>query len=262
MKKVMTIAGSDSGAGAGIQADLKAIAAMGAYGTSAITSITAQNTLGVQNVFNLPLTIIADQIESILDDIGAHAVKTGMLATGDIISLVADKVKKYNIKLLVVDPVMVSTSGDVLLQQDALDNLKNCLLPLAYITTPNMREAEVLSGQPVTTLSEMKEAAKKIYSFGPKNVVVKGGHLEGEAIDVLYNGKEFKYFKNPKVDTKNTHGTGCTFAAALAANLAFGFEVEKALQKTKEYITGALKDSLDVGQGAGPVNHFWKGQIE
>ena len=257
MKKVMTIAGSDSGAGAGIQADLKAIAAMGAYGTTALTSVTIQNTLGVKGVYNLPLEIIEGQIDAIMEDISSHAVKTGMLATKEIISLVSKKVKEYKINKLVVDPVMVAASGDVLLESDAVQTLIYELLPLAEVVTPNIEEAEVLTGLTISNIYDMEAAAKKIAKMGPNYVIVKGGHRSEDATDILYNGEEIFHFPGDKIDTNNIHGTGCTYAAALAACIAQEMTVIDAVGKAKQYITGGLVNSLSIGKGSGPVNHFW-----
>ena len=257
MKKVMTIAGSDSGAGAGIQADLKAIAAMGAYGTTSITSVTVQNTLGVKGAYNLPLEIIEAQIDAIMEDISAHAMKTGMLATKEIILLVSKKVKEYRVNKLVVDPVMVATSGDILLESDAVETLIHELLPLAEIVTPNIKEAEVLSGLTIDTIHDMEVAAKKIAKMGPSYVIIKGGHRREDAMDILYNGKEVLYFPGERVDTNNTHGTGCTYSAALAACIAQEMAMVDAVGRVKKYITGGLVNSLSIGKGSGPVDHFW-----
>ena len=257
MRKVMTIAGSDSGAGAGIQADLKAIAAMGAYGTTAITSITAQNTLGVKRVYNLPLEIIEAQIDTVMEDISAHAVKTGMLATREIILLVSKKIKEYKMDKLVVDPVMVATSGDILLENDAVETLIHELMPLAEIVTPNIKEAEVLSGLTIHTIHDMEAAAKQIAKMGPNYVIVKGGHRREDAMDILYDGKEIFYFPGERVNTNNTHGTGCTYSAALAACIAQEMTMTDAVTRVKQYITGGLANSLAIGKGNGPVDHFW-----
>ena len=257
IKKVMTIAGSDSGAGAGIQADLKAIAAMGAYGTTAITSVTVQNTLGVRKAYNLPAEIVEAQIDAIMEDISAHAAKTGMLATKEIILLVSKKIREYKIHKLVVDPVMVATSGDILLESNAIQTLIHELIPLAEVVTPNVKEAEVLSGFTIHTIQDMEAAAKKIAEMGPKYVIVTGGHREGDATDILYDGKEIFYFPGEKVNTSNTHGTGCTYSAALAACIAQEMAMVDAVSRIKKYITEGLINSLDIGKGSGPVNHFW-----
>lgn len=255
----MTIAGSDSGGCAGIQADLKTFSALGVFGTSVITSVTAQNTLGVYNVFNLPLNIISEQLDAVIEDIGADAVKTGMLATSEIIFTVSKKIKEYNIKNFIVDPVMVSTSGHILLEESALKTLKEELLPLAYVITPNMKEAEVLCERKVKTLRDMKNASKKIHEMGADNVVVKGGHLIDEAVDVHYDGHNFNYLLVKRIDTKNTHGTGCTFASAVTAYIAKGYNVKNSIMRAKIYLNGALRNSISIGKGAGPVNHFWRG---
>jgi hydroxymethylpyrimidine/phosphomethylpyrimidine kinase len=257
MRKVMTIAGSDSGGGAGIQADLKAIAAMGAYGTTAITSVTVQNTLGVKDVCNLPLEIVEAQIDAIMEDISAHAAKTGMLATKEIILLVSRKIKEYKIDKLVVDPVMVATSGDILLESNAIETLIQELLPLAEVVTPNIQEAEVLSGITIHTIQDMERAAEKIGEMGSKYVIVKGGHRAEDATDILYDGKEIFYFPAERINTNNTHGTGCTYSAALAACIAQGMSMTDAVGRVKQYITGGIINSLSIGKGSGPVDHFW-----
>jgi hydroxymethylpyrimidine/phosphomethylpyrimidine kinase len=260
VKKVLTIAGSDSGGGAGIQADLKTFAARGVYGMSAVTAITAQNTVGVQGVFELPAEFVGRQIDSVMNDIGADAWKTGMLSNTQIIELVADRARHYSVERLVVDPVMVAKSGDPLLRPEARDALIEELVPLACVITPNHHEAQVLTGLEVSTIEDMREAAVAIHGMGAGNVVVKGGHLPGAsaAVDVLYDGNSFTAFEAPRVDTTNTHGTGCTFASAIAAELAKGYELQTAVQNAKEYVAAALRAAvgLHVGEGHGPLNHF------
>ncbi|MCS7285781.1 MAG: bifunctional hydroxymethylpyrimidine kinase/phosphomethylpyrimidine kinase [Anaerolineae bacterium] len=259
MKRALTIAGSDSGGGAGIQADLKTFSALGVYGMSVLTALTAQNTLGVQAVFELPPSFVAQQIDSVVTDIGVDAVKTGMLANSDIIHVVAEKVKEYRLPNLVVDPVMRAKSGDPLLRPEAQEALVKELLPLAMVVTPNLPEAEALVGFPVRTLEDMRRAAIAIHEMGPAWVVVKGGHLEGDiSVDVLYNGKDWWEFTAPHINTRNTHGTGCTFASAIAAWLARGADVPEAVRLAKEYLTEALKAGarLSLGKGHGPVHHF------
>ncbi len=259
MKRALTIAGSDSGGGAGIQADLKTFSALGVYGMSVLTALTAQNTLGVQAVFELPPSFVAQQIDSVVTDIGVDAVKTGMLANSEIIRVVADKVKEYRLPNLVVDPVMRAKSGDPLLRPEAQEALIKELLPLALVVTPNLPEAEALVGFPVRTIEDMRRAAVAIHAMGPAWVVVKGGHLEGDlSIDILYNGKDWWEFTAPHIDTRNTHGTGCTFASAIAAWLARGADVPEAVRLAKEYLTEALKAGakLNLGKGHGPVHHF------
>ena len=220
MKKILTIAGSDSGGGAGIQADLKTMAALGEYGASVITSITAQNTLGVQGAYPLEPSWVEAQLDSVCSDIAFDAAKTGMLANAAIIKSVSAKIRQYALPKVVVDPVMVATSGDVLLENQALEALVTELLPLAYLVTPNMSEASVLSGQPVRNLAEMQAAAVSIHRLGCQYVLVKGGHLPGEAVDVLYDGEQFWSYTAPKVETNNTHGTGCTLSSAFVCAIA------------------------------------------
>jgi len=224
MKKVLTIAGSDSGGGAGIQADLKTFSARGVYGMSVITALTAQNTIGVQGVYEILPSFVEKQIDSVMSDIGADAWKTGMLSDSEIIRVVADRAQKYNIKLLVIDPVMIAKSGDLLLNQKAIAALISDLIPLAFVITPNHHEAQTLTGLTIENLADAREAAKKIHNQGAKNVVIKGGHLPDikNAIDLLYDGRNFIEFHAPRIKTKNTHGTGCTFASAIAAELAKG----------------------------------------
>ncbi|MBI4200312.1 MAG: bifunctional hydroxymethylpyrimidine kinase/phosphomethylpyrimidine kinase [Chloroflexi bacterium] len=252
----MTIAGSDSGGGAGIQADLKTFAALGVYGTSAITAITAQNTLGVTAIHEVPTHLLTAQIEAIVTDIGADAVKTGMLSSSAIIETVVEAVRRWHLAPLVVDPVVVAKGGDRLLREDAVEALRTRLLPLATVVTPNAWEAEVLTGVQVHTVKDARRAAKAIASMGPRSVVVKGGHLEGEAIDTFYDGSHFREYRAERVPTKNTHGTGCTFASAIAAGLAKGLPLGEAIGLAKEYVTRALRASLDIGSGHGPLDHF------
>jgi hydroxymethylpyrimidine/phosphomethylpyrimidine kinase len=254
----MTIAGSDSGGGAGIQADLKTFAALGVYGTSALTAITAQNTIGVTGVHEIPTDIIAAQIEAIITDIGADAVKTGMLSSSAIVEVVAQELKRHRVEALVIDPVMVAKSGDPLLQQEAVEALRAKLVPLAAVVTPNIPEAEVLTGLKITSLDDMRLAAEKIIEMDARAVVVKGGHLAGPATDLFYDGSRFQEFTAPRIDTKNTHGTGCTFASAIAAGLARRLSVIDSVAQAKEYVTEAIRRSFPIGQGHGPLNHFYK----
>ena len=260
MKKVLTIAGSDSGGGAGIQADLKAFAARGVYGMSALTAITAQNTVGVQGVFELPADFVAQQIDSVMEDIGADAWKTGMLSNAEIIQVVADRARHYQVERLVVDPVMVAKSGDPLLRPEAREALIEALLPLAYVITPNHHEAQVLTGLEIRTVEDMRRAAVAIHEMGARHVVVKGGHLPeaSNAVDVLYDGQTFTELDAPRLETPNTHGTGCTFASAIAAELAKGHPVPEAVRIAKAYLTAALRAAVDlqIGHGHGPLNHF------
>jgi hydroxymethylpyrimidine/phosphomethylpyrimidine kinase len=257
MKTALTIAGSDSGGGAGIQADLKTFAALGVFGTSAIVAVTAQNTLGVRSWIALPPEMVAAQIDAVVEDLGADAVKTGMLANAAIIEVVAERVRAHRLATLVVDPVMVAKSGDPLLEQEAVAALRERLLPLALVVTPNRPEAEVLLGRPVRSLAEAREAARALVELGARHAVVKGGHGEGPAIDVLYDGQHFHEYEAPRIDTPHTHGTGCTFASAIAAELAKGAAVPEAVRRAKDYLTQALRHAPGLGHGHGPVHHFW-----
>jgi hydroxymethylpyrimidine/phosphomethylpyrimidine kinase len=254
----LTIAGSDSGGGAGIQADLKTFAALGVYGTSVLTAITAQNTVGVTAVHEIPTGVIAAQIEAVIGDIGADAVKTGMLSSSAIVEVVARELRRHGVERLVVDPVMIAKSGDPLLKQEAVEALRTRLVPLAAVVTPNIPEAEVLTGMTITSQEDMRRAAEQILGMGARGVVVKGGHLEGPATDLFYDGSDFHEFTAPRIDTVNTHGTGCTFASAIAAGLAQGLPVIDAVAQAKEYVTEAIRQSFPIGQGHGPLNHFFR----
>ena len=254
MKRVLTIAGSDSGGGAGIQADLKTITVLGAYGMSVVTAVTAQNTLGVQGVHPVPPEFVRLQLQSVLSDIGADGVKTGMLVDHETVLVVALALKRFRVKNLVVDPVLSATSGDRLLESRALQSLRENLLPLTRVVTPNLQEAAVLSKTAVDDLETMKTAAQKIHSLGPGFVLVKGGHLKGEAVDVLFDGKRFETFRAPRLTNPNTHGTGCTLSAALTVFLARGMDVPEAVGAAKQFITKAISGGLDLGAGRGPVN--------
>ena len=258
IRKAITIAGSDSGAGAGIQADLKTFAALGVYGTSAITAITAQNTVGVTQVLALSPKLVGAQIDAVIGDIGAHALKTGMLANAAIIDMVAKKIREHRVKNIVVDPVMVATSGDLLIQKNAVAALRSKLIPLAAVVTPNIPEAEELTGMKLRTPEDTREAARQIIKMGAKTVVIKGGHLKGPAVDILYDGKKFTTLNAPRIRTKNTHGTGCTFSAAIAAYRARGETVESAVVAAKKFITAAIKASFSIGAGHSPVHHFYR----
>jgi len=259
--KALTIAGSDSGAGAGIQADLKTFAALEVYGTSAITAVTAQNTLGVTQVQALSPKLVAAQIDAVVEDIGAHALKTGMLANAAIIETVARKISEHGLKNVVVDPVMVATSGDLLIQRGAVSTLRSCLVPLATVVTPNLPEAEELTGMSLRTSDDIAQAARRIVKLGAQSVVIKGGHRKGPAVDLFFDGSEFYALDAPRIRTKNTHGTGCTFSAAIAAYLAKGEPLRGAVGLAKRYITEAIRAGFAVGAGHGPVHHFhrlWK----
>jgi hydroxymethylpyrimidine/phosphomethylpyrimidine kinase len=254
--RALTIAGSDSGGGAGIQADLKTFAALGVYGMSAITALTAQNTVGVQGVVELEPGFISQQIHSVVNDIGTDAVKTGMLSSADIISQVAKDIKELELKNLVVDPVMVAKSGDRLLRTDAVEALTHELIPLALVVTPNLHEAAVLVGKEINDEAGMEEAARIIKTFGPQYVLVKGGHLPGKPMDLLYDGDAFHRYTNIRHDTPHTHGSGCTYASAIAAGLAKELTVQEAVAQAKQYITNAIQKGLPIGKGHGPLHHF------
>jgi hydroxymethylpyrimidine/phosphomethylpyrimidine kinase len=254
--KALTIAGSDSGGGAGIQADLKTFSAFRVFGMSVVTAVTAQNSLGVQGVENVPATFVALQLESVLSDFGTDAAKCGMLSTAPIIGAVAGTLARHPVDKLVVDPVMVAKSGDALLEPDARRALIDRILPLALVVTPNLPEAETLAGIPVASRVDMEEAARRIHALGPRYVLVKGGHLKGDAVDVLWNGKAFTAFSAPRVDSANTHGTGCTLSAAIAAGLARGQAIGDAIRDAKAYVTRAIREGFPAGRGVGQLRHF------
>jgi hydroxymethylpyrimidine/phosphomethylpyrimidine kinase len=257
LAKALTIAGSDSGGGAGIQADLKTFAALNVYGMSALTAITAQNTCGVSGVQAVDTELVTAQIRAVVSDIGVDAVKTGMLFSSAIIRAVVETVRTTGPYPLVVDPVMVATSGDRLLQPEAEASLRQELLPLATVITPNLDETAVLTGQTITSLEAMQAAAEQIVASGAQAVVIKGGHAIIKATDVFYDGTTMELLQSAVVPTHNTHGTGCTFSAAICALLARGAPLLEAVRRAKAYITGALQHSLTIGQGSGPVGHFW-----
>lgn len=260
MRTAMTIAGSDSGGGAGVQADLKTFAAHGVYGTSAITALTAQNTLGVAGVWGVPAEFVTLQIETIAGDLGCDAVKTGMLGEAVVVEAVAAAVIALDLPNLVVDPVMVAKSGDHLLAPDAVRAVRLSLLPLARVVTPNIPEAGVLAGMPVASIDDAREAARRIHALGPAVVIVKGGHLDGpDVIDVVYDGTGFVELVGPRVAGRHTHGTGCTFAAAITARLAAGEPVEDAARAARAYVVGAMSAGVPLGQGHRPLDHFWEG---
>lgn len=258
MKKALTIAGSDSCGGAGIQADLKTFSALGVYGMSVLTAITAQNTQGVMGVEEISPQMVGMQIDAVFQDIEVDAVKIGMVSNREIIEIIGDKLKAYDVRKAVVDTVMVSKSGCHLLRPEAKEALIKQLIPRAFLVTPNLYEAEVLTGKKIRTIGDMEEAAKIIYVMGPVHVLVKGGHLEGKATDVLYDGKTFTYFEEERIHTPNTHGTGCTFASAIAAHLALGYDLREAVGKSKTYITMAIAHALNIGKGVGPTHHFYQ----
>ena len=254
----LTIAGSDSGGGAGIQADLKVFFALGCHGTSAITALTAQNTVGVTGIHDVPPDFVVTQIEAVVDDLPVAAAKTGMLSSPGIVRAVAGAVAKYDIPL-VVDPVFISKHQDQLLAHDAIDALKEELFPVATIVTPNLFEAGGLVRREVQTLAEMEAAARELHSLGPGAVLVKGGHLSDEdAVDVLFDGHEIHHLSSPRYDTEDTHGTGCALSAAIAARLAHGDDLIDAVTEAKTFISGAIRRSLRLGKGYGPVNPGWE----
>ena len=257
MTKVLTIAGSDSCCGAGIQADIKTISALGGYALSAICAVTAQNTCEVKSAFNLPLEIIKSQIDAVFEDCPPHSLKCGMLSSAEIIAAVADLLAGYRAQNIVIDPVMVSKSGFKLLEDEAVEALKFCLLPLADIATPNIPEAEILADMKINSLDDMRMTARKIHALGVKNVLVKGGHLPGDSVDILFDGADFYEFAAPRIITKNTHGTGCTLSAAIAFHLGDGCDIQSSTKLAKAYVTGAIENSLNIGRGHGPLGHFW-----
>ena len=257
MRTALTIAGSDSGGGAGIQADLKTFAAHGVYGTSALTAITAQNTLGVTAWEPVSTALVVAQIEAVVADIGTDAVKTGMLANADIVRAVADAIRRLSLRNLVVDPVMIAKGGDRLLETSAVDAIRNDLLRLAHVVTPNIPEAEVLSGTTIRSLEEMREAGRRIQALGPRVVLVKGGHLEGnESIDIAVTAAGGEDFRADRLSTRHTHGTGCTLASAIAANLALGLDDMEAIGRATAYVTEAIRRAPGLGRGHGPLGHL------
>lgn len=259
--RALTIAGSDSGGGAGIQADLKTFLALGVHGMSAITALTAQNTRGVSAVHEVPPEFVREQIAQVAADIGVDAAKTGMLATSQIVAAVAEAVGEFGITQLVVDPVFVSKNRDRLLAEDAVDALVNKLFPLALVITPNLFEAGALLGREVATLEDMRKAARALHDTGPRFVLVKGGHLQGTATDVVFDGETLLELTEERIDSKHTHGTGCTLSAAIAAYLARGERVVDAITKAKAFVTGAIRHGLAIGGGFGPVNPGWDGML-
>ena len=262
MKTALTIAGSDSGGGAGIQADLKTFAAHGVYGTSAVTAVTAQNTRGVRSWMALPPALVREQIEAVIDDIGADAVKIGMLANAAIVQIVAATVRTLKLENVVLDPVMVAKGGDRLLDVSAVDAIRETLIPVAHVVTPNAPEAEVLTGMTLRTEADIREAGRRILAMGPRVVLLKGGHIAGnESVDVAFTSAETFELRGPRIDTTSTHGTGCTLSSAIAANLALGMAEREALERAREYVEGAIRHAPGLGGGHGPLNHFWPRRI-
>ncbi len=259
--RALTIAGSDPGGGAGIQADLKTFAAFGVYGLSAVTSVTVQNTLGFRGALAVPPAVVAGQVDAGLSDIGADAVKTGMLVSAPVVRAVAGRLRAARVTKLVVDPVMRAKDGSPLLEPRAAAALTKELLPLALVVTPNAPEAERLTGLKVGNASGARRAARAIRALGPAFVLVKGGHLDGPVCeDLLFDGSSFSALRSPRADTGHTHGTGCTLSAAIAAGLALGLDVPAAVRRAKRYVTGAIRNAPCLGKGAGPLEHFWEGR--
>lgn len=258
MKKVLTIAGSDCSGGAGIQADLKTFAAHGVYGMSVIVSVVAENTARVIDVQDVAPGMIEKQIDAVFEDIGTDAVKVGMLSRSACMEAVARKLREYKPQNVVIDPVMVAKNGCPLMQPDSMDTLIREILPLADLLTPNIPEAEGISGMTIRSAADMECAARRIAGLGARNVLVKGGHAAGDALDILFDGERFTRFSAERIHTKNTHGTGCTYSSAIAANLAWGFDLEEAVKKAKAYVTTSIRHALPIGKGCGPTHHFYE----
>lgn len=259
LPRALTIAGSDSGGGAGIQADLKVFFAYGCHGMSAVTALTAQNTVGVTGIHEVPAAFVVEQIDAVAGDIGVDAAKTGMLASAEIVAAVAKSISSHGIPKLVVDPVFVSKHGNTLLTDDAIDALRFDLFPLAAIVTPNLHEAGLLLGRDIDSLPAMEEAARALHDLGPGAVLVKGGHLGREtAVDVLFDGRSIRRIEGPRYDTEDTHGTGCALSAAICAGLAKGDELGAAVEEAKRFVSEAIRRSLRLGRGFGPVNPGWR----
>lgn len=258
VKSVLTIAGSDSSGGAGIQADIKTISAFGLFATSSITALTAQNTLGVKDIYKVSPEFLKAQLEAVFSDIYPDAIKIGMLSSELLIKTIAKVIKKYQGKNIVLDPVMVSTSGSKLLEDLAIKSLEEDLFPLADIITPNIPEGEVLLGRKIVSKEDMERAAIDLGEKYGVKVLLKGGHFIYDANDLLYNKGKLKWFLGRKIENPNTHGTGCTLSSAIASNLALGFSIEEAIRNSKDYIEGALEARLDLGQGSGPLDHQWR----
>jgi hydroxymethylpyrimidine kinase/phosphomethylpyrimidine kinase len=250
----LTVAGSDPIGGAGVQADLKTFASLNVYGMAVIAALTAQNTRGVRDVMHVPADFVGAQLEAVITDIAPAAMKTGMLGTAAVVDVVAHKVRRYGVTNLIVDPVMVSSSGTHLLEHSGEEMLKRVLLPLALVVTPNLAEASVLTGTEVRDSHTMEEAARRLHRMGARNVLVKGGHLEGKAVDVFFDGSRIEKLSSPRIPTKNLHGTGCVLSAAMTAFVALGLPLSDAIVRAKEFVTEAIRTSLQLGTGAGPVN--------
>ena len=257
MKTALTIAGSDCSGGAGVQADLKTMSALGVFGMSVIVSVVAENTARVLSIEDISPKVIADQIDAVFEDIPPDAVKVGMLSTPACMEAVAAGLKKYRPRHVVIDPVIYAKNGSPLMQESAISALRSAVLPLATLLTPNIPEAEKLAGMEISSEADMREAARRIQALGPQNVLVKGGHAQGEARDILLCGEDFHIFASRRIPTKNTHGTGCTLSSAIAAYLARGEALPEAVRKAKEYVTGAIEHALPLGHGCGPTHHFF-----
>lgn len=257
MKLGLSIAGSDSSAGAGIQGDLKAFSANGVFSTSVITAVTAQNTNGVLDIEKLPIKIIKSQLDVILSDMNIASTKIGMLYNEEVVNLVAKTIDKYKMKNIVLDPVMISSSGKNLINQEGIKAIIKNLIPRVDLITPNLAEGEFLSDKKIDDLEDMKIVIKDIYKLGAKNILLKGGHLKDSPVDIFYNGVDFIIFEGTRINTKNTHGTGCALSSAISANLVKGHSLQKSIQKAKDYIENAIRYSLEIGEGVGPVNHFY-----
>lgn len=258
MKCCLSIAGSDCSGGAGIQADIKTFSAHGCFGMSAVTAVVAENTSRVISILDVPPEIIKDQITAVFEDIEVHAVKVGMLSKSETMRIIAADLKEYKPQIIVVDPVMIAKGGCALMEPSALETLKSDIIPLAYLLTPNIPEAVAITGKEIKNTDDMKEAAVMIYNMGAKNVLVKGGHSEGEPIDILFDGENYFSFSGKRIDSENTHGTGCTLSSAVAANLANGLSLCDAVKNAKDYVADAIRYSFDIGKGHGPTNHFYE----
>lgn len=258
MKTCLTIAGSDSSGGAGIQADLKTMTVNGVYAMSVITALTAQNTQGVTGILDVSPEFITEQMDAVFNDIYPDAIKIGMVSSPEIVEAIAASLEKYQAKNIVLDPVMVATSGAKLLKEEAMDSLINRLIPLADVITPNIPEGEILAGMEITNEDQMIKAAEEIGKKYDCAVLLKGGHRVNDANDLLYRDGEFKWFRSERIDNPNTHGTGCTLSSAIGANLAKGYDIDQAIEKAKDHLTGALRAGLDLGKGSGPLMHNYK----
>lgn len=258
MKTALTIAGSDCSGGAGVQADLKTMSAHGVFAMSVIVTVVAENTSRVISIQDMPPQIIRDQMTAVFEDIPVDAVKVGMLSSPECINAVYEKLVEYKPKNIVVDPVMYAKNGSPLMPEASIAVLLKTVAPLATLITPNIPEAECIAQMKIESRADMMQACRKIFDMGIPNVLVKGGHYDGEAMDILFDGSDFHTFITERINTKNTHGTGCTLSSAIASNLALGKDIVESVRLAKEYVTGAIKHSLELGKGNGPTNHFWK----